>query len=629
MRSRSIVALATAAVLAAAPGVAVAAASPGAATTAPAAAPQGSFTLSGAQAVAFRLPADVVQVSRQVRPDGATATRYQQVVDGAKVVGAQLTVLRSADGVPTAVVGAYFDGVRAKTTRVVGAARAEQVAVARDGARGRVVTDLRLVPSTGRLVLQVVNTRAAARTLTWVDAATGAVTKRVDVLTEGQGVRVKGATKTLDTSGTAGAYQLRTADGRQETYDAGQKTVRGTLMTDPDDIWNTKRARFASPDQRPGVDAHYYAGVVDDFYGDVYGRNSIDDKGMKIISTVHYDRGYCNAFWNGVQMTYGDGDGTTACLPLSGGLDVVGHELTHGVTEFTSGLIYDNESGALNEAFSDMMGNTIEFWAAARGADPAGKPDWRIGEDVILDTAGFRNMGDPQEFGDPDHYSEKYTGTADGGGVHTNSGIPNHAYYLAVNGGRNAGCGTSVSGHTHTADCDVTVPALGLAAAERVFYDGFTALPEYANFCDARNSTVAVAGRKSAAAVAAAWDAVGVTAGCTVASPPPPPCPAVTTVSGPFESEHPYRNDQNCSWTYTGTPGFAFHFSVLDVEKDYDYVYVKDGNGTVLATYTGLSRRAVTSPCIPTATGTVQLVTDPGVTAQGFVVDAITDCTVR
>ena len=92
-----------------------------------------------------------------------------------------------------------------------------------------------------------------------------------------------------------------------------------------------------------------------------------------------------------------------------------------------------------------MMGNTIELYAARTGDDPAARPDWRIGEDVILDTHGFRNMGDPQEFGDPDHYSELFTGPDDNGGVHINSGIPNLAYFLAVNGGANPGCAGSVS----------------------------------------------------------------------------------------------------------------------------------------------------------------------------------------
>jgi hypothetical protein len=321
-------------------------------------------------------------------------------------------------------------------------------------------------------------------------------------------------------------------------------------------------------------------------------------------------------------MTYGDGDGRTF-REFPGGLDVVGHELTHGVTEFTSNLIYENESGALNEAFSDIMGNTIEFYAEENGLDPAAEPDFRIGEDVIPDTQGFRNMGNPQEFGDPDHYSELFTGSEDNGGVHTNSGIANHAYYLAVNGGKNAGCGGS---HSHTADCDVTVPAVGLDRAAQIFFDGFTALPEFANFCDARNSTVAAAGA-DASSISDAWAAVGVHGGCTPGTPPPPPCVGDDDASIPFGTPHPYGNNGDCTWTYdNGSAGFAFHFSVLDTEKDFDFVHVKDADGNVLATYTGTFRRAITSPCIPTSTGSVQFTSDQSVVAQGFTVDAVEPC---
>jgi bacillolysin len=380
------------------------------------------------------------------------------------------------------------------------------------------------------------------------------------------------------------------------------------------------------------VDAHYYADVVDDFYGAVFGRNSIDGQGMVIKSRVHYSTRLCNANWNGEWMSYGDGDGRT-CLPLSGGLDVVGHELTHGVTEHTSNLIYQNQSGALNESFSDMMGNSIEFYAEDTNRDPTVEPDWLIGEDVVFQqgdaTPGFRNMADPAQDGDPDHMVELYTGTGDSGGVHINSGIPNHAYYLTVNGGQNAGCTAGLwrTAPTHTEDCNVTVPALGLAAAEQIFYDGFTSLNAWANFCDARNATDAVAPRSARAAIAAAWDAVGVHTGCTGGVQPPPPCVGDADAELPFGTPDGYGNDGDCTWTYdNGTAGFAFHFSLLDVEKDYDYVYVRDGNGALLATYTGIYRRGVTSPCITTSTGSVNLVSDPGVVDRGFIVDAVVPC---
>ena len=149
-------------------------------------------------------------------------------------------------------------------------------------------------------------------------------------------------------------------DRRQATYDArNTKKLPGTLFVDPnsDGLWNL--AGRTSPGQPAGVDAHYHANVADDFYRGVFGRNSLDGKGMQMVSTAHYSKNYNYAFWNGRQVTYGDGDGATF-IELSGGLDVTTHEFTHGVTEFTSGLVYQGESGALNESVSVMMGNSSE-----------------------------------------------------------------------------------------------------------------------------------------------------------------------------------------------------------------------------------------------------------------------------
>jgi len=156
-------------------------------------------------------------------------------------------------------------------------------------------------------------------------------------------------------------------------------------------------------------------------------------------------------------------------------------------------LIYQNESGALNEAFSDMMGTAIEFYY--------GTGNWTIGEDITVGSNGIRNMANPGEDGDPSYYADRYTGTSDNGGVHTNSGIANHWFYLLVNGGQNANSarasGTNVQG-------------VGLTAAEQITFLGFTALPSGATFCDARAGTIAVGGSHSAN-VADAWDEVGVT----------------------------------------------------------------------------------------------------------------------
>jgi bacillolysin len=603
---------------------------PGALGGAAAPPPSGTFALSGAEAAAFTLPADVVQVWTATHRDGTTQTRFQQKVGDALVLGGQFTVLRQG-ATTTAVIGAYYPRLVAKNSRALGPEQARGVAQGRVGAEGSWSEGLMIDPADGRLFYKVENRRPAQRWIHWIDAGNGSVRKAYDAIAyDGPGIGVKGDTKQLDTSVQGGTNVLVTSDGRQATYDAQNTRFfnarPGILFADADDVWNL--AGRDSPGQPAGVDAHYYAGVTDDFYLSTLGRNSLDDAGMQMISSAHFARNYNNAFWDGSQVTYGDGDRRNF-REFSGGLDVVAHELTHGVTEFTSNLIYEFESGALNEAFSDMIGNSTEFFAATGGVDPAGSPDWLIAEDISLVAdaeLGFRNMGDPREDDDPDHYSEFVVTTADNGGVHTNSGIPNHAYYLAVNGGRNAGCdATGSNGHTHTADCDINVQGVGLAVAQQTFYLGFTSLQETANMCDARNATVAASPGANRRSISDAWAAVGVKAGCAPA-PPPPPC-GDATATIPFESEHPYRNSMDCTWTYDhGSAGYALHFSLLDVEKDFDFVTVTDANGAEIARYTGTFRRGVTTPCINTSVSNVRLRTDGSVVGQGFVVDAAVAC---
>lgn len=657
MRFRSLYAMSAATTLAAAAiaattGVSSADPSSGAGASASSAAtPSGSFTLTDQKAADFKLPANMKKLHVQSLPDGTTATRYQQMERNASVFGGQITLIKDATGTTTAVIGAYFPQLRAQNAAKLSTGDALGKIKKQIGNGGEFRSELRIDPRTSRYFYEVESLRDTSRPVRWVDAASGETLKSFNALAEGEGIGVKGDRKTISTTQRAvGDYELRSQDKRQLTYDAqntGQNGVpfRVKVMTDDNDVWDLPGN--TSPGQAAGVDAHYYANVVDDFYGDTFGRDSIDDEGMQIVSVTHFGQAYCNAFWNGSYMTYGDGNGTT-CKSLSGGLDVDGHELTHGVTEYTSGLIYENASGALNESFSDMMANTIEFYADENSLDPAAKPDWLIGEDVINTpgdpTPGFRNMADPKQDGDPSHLSQAYTGEEDNGGVHTNSGIPNHAYYLTAEGGRNASCeanqyhGVLLTGKA-AKDCDIVVDGIGLDKAAQVYYTGFSSLPEYANYCDARNATVAVAKATSKAdgesqgktykQVRAAWDAVGVHQNCTGGTPPPPPCEGDATASLPFGTPNPYGNNGDCTWTYdNGSAGFSFHFSELNTEADYDYVYVKDAAGKVLATYSGNATVAgpISSPCITTATGSVQFTSDAAVTAPGFTVDAVQPC---
>ena len=191
---------------------------------------------------------------------------------------------------------------------------------------------------------------------------------------------------------------------------------------------------------------------------------------------------------------------------LSGALDIVAHELAHAVTDFTSALLYMDESGALNESFSDIVGVGTEYYAEAYYRDGAGVPDYLLGEDVI-EPGGIRSLADPQRFGDPDHYSLRFLGIEDNGGVHTNALIPGHAYYLAIEGGTNRVSGLTVSG----------VGAANREQMEQVFYRACTVLmTRDADFAAARAATIQSArdlyGAGSAAeqAVTQAWTAVGV-----------------------------------------------------------------------------------------------------------------------
>jgi Zn-dependent metalloprotease len=177
-----------------------------------------------------------------------------------------------------------------------------------------------------------------------------------------------------------------------------------------------------------------------DLYADIYGRNSIDDAGMDLLASVHFDVAYDNAFWDGTQMVFGDGDGELFNR-FTISLDVIGHELTHGVTEMEAGLVYLRQSGALNEHVSDVFGSLVKQYAAQESADEA---DWLIGGGLLADGVqgvALRSMRAPGTAYDdpvlgkdpqPANTSGYVRTMEDNGGVHINSGIPNHAFYLAA-----------------------------------------------------------------------------------------------------------------------------------------------------------------------------------------------------
>ncbi|CAN5125551.1 M4 family metallopeptidase [soil metagenome] len=219
-------------------------------------------------------------------------------------------------------------------------------------------------------------------------------------------------------------------------YDAtglSQAQLPGKLVRSEGD----KKSAGKSKD--PAVDeAFKYSGTTWDFYDQKFSRNSLDDKGMALISSVHFGQDFNNAFWNGEQMVYGDGDGQIF-LRFTKSLDVVGHELTHGVVAHECNLDYQGEPGALNEHMADVFGITIRQWKLKT---PVDKAEWRIGTEIMgpgVKARALRDFGpdkayvndallgtDPQ----PKNLKNQYKGSDDNGGVHINSGIPNHAYYV-------------------------------------------------------------------------------------------------------------------------------------------------------------------------------------------------------
>src|SRR5262249_6913880 len=269
------------------------------------------------------------------------------------------------------------------------------------------------------------------------------------------------------------------------------------------------------------VDAHVYQGWVYDYYYKRFGRHGLDDHDIEIIGIVHplaradaalYPPEFVGLFINNALyygdglMIYGDGDGKLFNY-LAGGLDVVGHELTHGGTDYTSHLDSHDEPGALNEAFSDIMGTSIEFFFE-KGKPPQKGPNFVMGEDVTVAAPGYiRSLQNPIANGNPDHYSLRYTGTGDFGGVHINSTIVSHAFYLAVAGGTNRVSGITVTG----------IGTTNMDRMERIFYRAFAfMLTSQAQFIDARIATLQAAsdlygaGSNERAQLQQAWTAVGI-----------------------------------------------------------------------------------------------------------------------
>ncbi|MET9915238.1 M4 family metallopeptidase [Streptomyces sp. NPDC006476] len=473
-----------------------------------------------------------------VDKDGVQHVRYDRTYHQLPVLGGDFVVHMAPDGTYRSIDRATRAAITLpSTTPKVSAPKAADVAVnalraANPGdalkqvkAKPQLVVDAlhgapRLAWRTNATGLDSHGNPVARTVLT--DARTGAQIDAWDTMetATGDGKSLYGGTIALETTLSGSTYQLKDPT-RGDTYtgDAADKTdmctgngcssrAPVTLFTDDDNHWGTGTAADRST---VAVDAQYGSDMTWDYYKDVHGRNGIGNDGKGSYNRVHYGNNYSNAYWadSCFCMTYGDGDGTNFGPMV--GLDVAAHEMSHGVTSKTAGLLYSGESGGLNEATSDIFGTLVEFYAE----NPQDTGDYLIGEKIV--RSGFprdalRYMDKPSRDGNSaDYWSSSVANLS----VHYSSGVANHfAYLLAEGSGARTINGVTYNSPTYNGS---TVTGIGRAKLGAIWYRALTVyMTSTTNYSGARAATLNAArdlygaGSTEYNTVAAAWSAVNV-----------------------------------------------------------------------------------------------------------------------
>lgn len=351
-----------------------------------------------------------------------------------------------------------------------------------------------------------------SRSYYYVDASNGKIILEDAIIKHLQGTaqtRYSGQ-RNIETQQSGGSYRLRdySRGSGIETYNMNRGANYGsaTDFTDNDNNWTSTEYNNSNKDNA-ALDAHWGTEKTYDYFFQKHNRNSYDNNGSKLKNYVHADlvaMGVSstndNAFWDGQRMTYGDGQNSFDAVTS---IDVIAHEIGHGVCSHTANLVYQNESGALNEGLSDIWGAMVEYYA-----DPT-KQTYEIGEEIRLGGGSLRSMSNPNSRNQPDTYggTHWYTGSADHGGVHTNSGVLNYWFYLLAEGGN----GTNDIGNVFN------VNGIGKEKASKIVYRAesvyFTSSTTYSQ---ARQLTIQAAedlyGESSieSASACQSWYAVGV-----------------------------------------------------------------------------------------------------------------------
>ncbi|HEY5180868.1 MAG TPA: M4 family metallopeptidase, partial [Dermatophilaceae bacterium] len=483
--------------------------------------------------------------------DGSTHVRYDRTFDGLRVIGGDFVSHRDKSG---RIKGVSWNGARqvavASTTPKISVASAEATGTQKAASvqKTTAITKGELVVYSGnanpkatpKLAYDVLTEgfradQTPSRLHTIVDADTGATLTSYDEIENATGTGngngiYSGAVSIGTTIGTP--YSMLDAVGNYTTDLNAAITGTGTTFTDADNNWgngaNTDRVSA-------GVDAQYGAEKTFDYFKNVLGRNGIWDNGVGAGSRVHYGNNYVNAFWDGTEMTYGDGANNAKPLVE---LDVAAHEMSHGVTENTAGLIGDGEAGGLNEGTSDIFGTSVE-WYANNAADV---PDYLIGELINIngDGTALRYMDRPSRDGVS---ADCWSSTVSGLDSHYSSGPLNHWFYLASEG---SGAKTlnGVSYNSPTCGGAPAVTPIGRDAAAKIWYRTLTTyLTSGSTYAAARDGAIQSAKDLYPAVpsvctgIEASFSAIAVPPGAaTCAATPPPPSDSNLLSNPGFES---------------------------------------------------------------------------------------------
>jgi len=453
-----------------------------------------------ASASAFGLAAGETLTVKSVieDADGATHVRYERKLDGLRVIGGDLVAHKDAKGT---VEGVTYNLGRKS---IAPASRKPKISKATAQAKGLATAQATkdekaagnelvvLVTDQGpKLAYDVLTTGIRAnqvptRLHTYVDAATGAVLATDDEIKTGTGNGIFVGNVSIETSaGTSGGFEMRDATGNTATdvHNQGDPNTGegpdGDLFTDADDKWGTGAQ---SDRASAAVDALYGAQKTFDYYKTQLGRNGIWNDGRGARSRVHFANAMVNAFWDGTQMSYGDGANNAA--PLTE-LDVAAHEMSHGVTENTAGLVYSGEAGGLNEANSDIFGTAVEFYVN----NPNDVPDYFIGEEIDIHGNGtpLRYMDKPSKDGVSKDCWSSTLGSLD---PHYSSGPLNHWYYM-LSEGSGAKTVNGVSYNSPTCGGAAAVTGIGHLKAEKIWYRTLaTYLTSSSKYSNARTGAI-------------------------------------------------------------------------------------------------------------------------------------------